>query len=521
MITVSERRRRGLPVIVGVSGALLLWLMARSVINHVPLYDELLHLLSAEGIRRTGEPVIASGMYTRALLFTKMVAASLAIFGDSIVAARIPALAAAMGLIIVGAAWITHRVGLMAGLVTAICLCLVPTTLELAVFARFYTLHALLILVMGILLFESLVGGRTRLYRVMLAIMAAVLIPVAWHLQSTTLVAVVALLCAAAALLVVDHWPAVRTLIVRYPVRIAVVGAAALAAAAILAIRLDLVAQMRQVPLWAAWAADSPQYYLIDFGRAMPLLWPLFPLAALVALQTHRRLTVFCTVVVLTAFAVHSIAAAKSTRYIYYALPFFCVVWGSAFDSAVNLLGRSLKGDRQNANDVAAYAVAALGLVVLAMSTEGQRLARQVLGRQASADAFPYATETDWSPAVATLRPLAAEADRVITSNAMKALYYLSRYDYELNLTIVGETDTRAEFGLDDRTGGRAIGRPESVKQVIGMPGTTLVVLEARKIGYPSGVPNEAVTVISASCQPVALPEGVSLRAWSCRDIYK
>jgi hypothetical protein len=516
-----QRWRSGVPLIAGLFGALLLWVMARAVINHVPLYDELLHFLSAEGIRRTGEPAIASGLYTRALLYTKLVAASLAIFGDNIVAARLPALAAAMVLIFVGAAWIAHRVGLIAGLVSATCLCLVPATLELAVFARFYTLHALLILSMGIVLFEALIPGRSRLYRTVLIILAAVLIPPAWHLQPTTLVAVAALLCGATALLLVDHWLLVRTVVLRYPVRIAAAGAAVVLAGAILTIRLDLIAPLREVPLWAAWAANTPEYYLIDFSRGMPLLWPLFPAVAITALLVHRRLTIFCTVVLLVALLVHSMAAAKSTRYVYYALPFFCMVWGCAIDSAITLVGGSLQPGRRNARIVAACAVVALATVVLALSTEGQRLSKLALGREASAAAWPYATEPDWSSAVGTLEPIAAGADRVITSNAMKALYYLGRYDYELNVSIVAETNTRADFGLDERTGGRAIGRPESVRQIIEMPGTTLVVLEARKIGYPSGVPSAAVAAISASCPPVTLPEAIGVRAWLCAVVYK
>ena len=107
-------------------------------------------------------------------------------------------------------------------------------------------------------------------------------------------------------------------------------------------------------------------------------------------------------------------------------------------------------------------------------------------------------------------------AARVITSNSMKALYYLGRYDLELNATIVPETDTQAEFGRDERTGRRVISRPESVSRALSGPGDSLVVLETEKIGRASGVPTDAFDVIRERCLEIALPESTLLRAWRC-----
>jgi hypothetical protein len=98
----------------------------------------------------------------------------------------------------------------------------------------------------------------------------------------------------------------------------------------------------------------------------------------------------------------------------------------------------------------------------------------------------------------------------------MKAIYYLGRYDFELNATIVPETDERSEFGRDRRTGRQAIGTAESIKQVLGRPGKTLVVIEASKIGRSSGVSTEAFSVIESRCEELSLPEGRGVRAWSC-----
>lgn len=158
----------------------------------------------------------------------------------------------------------------------------------------------------------------------------------------------------------------------------------------------------------------------------------------------------------------------------------------------------------------------ALMALVLGLSTEGQRTARLLLARATPEETLVDGREADWKVAMKTLRPLAAQADRVVTSNAMKSLYYLGRYDYELNVSIVAETDTREDFGRDERTGRQAIGSAAAVASVINGPGRTLVVLEDRKLDSPVGVPLAAHAAISNACAPLPLPAGLAVSAWTC-----
>jgi hypothetical protein len=154
--------------------------------------------------------------------------------------------------------------------------------------------------------------------------------------------------------------------------------------------------------------------------------------------------------------------------------------------------------------------------VVLALSQEGQTVARLVAGKLTTDPKAIYEGETDWGPAVPTLRPLLSSADRVVTSNAMKALYYFGRYDYDLNATIVPETLSGDEFGVDERTGRHAISTARSTAQVLGMPGKTMVILEEMRLGNPAGVPADAVETIAERCSVVVVPPAAGLRAWSC-----
>lgn len=499
---------------VAVAAALLVWLAARAVIVHVPVYDELLHYLAAQGLLATGKPAIAAGLYTRAELFTAMVAQSMSWFGQSLVVARLPALASTMLLAGLLAGWLTRRVGAVAGIAAAISLCLVPTTVELADFIRFYAPHALLITIMFIAAYEASAERTARAWRIALGILALLCMPLAWHLQTTTLIAVLALVAAVGAVLLTRHWNSVADFCLARPAPLLLIACAGLAAAAFAVVRLHLLAPLSEVPLWAAWAANDPLYYAKSFAEALPLLWPLLPLAAIVALRTHRALALFALVALLVTLAVHSIAAAKSMRYLFYAIPWCCVLWACALDG-------SLQAWRQRGETFTfarGHLLVPLMLVVSAvcLSTEGQRLARLVLGRAKPAEVLSYASEPDWSPLVETLRPLAQSADAIVTSNAMKAIYFLGRYDYELNASIVLETDTKEEFGRDERTGGRAISSAASMARVISGSADTLVVLENRKLDSPVGVPGPALAQIQASCAIIALPANLGLSAWRC-----
>jgi hypothetical protein len=165
---------------------------------------------------------------------------------------------------------------------------------------------------------------------------------------------------------------------------------------------------------------------------------------------------------------------------------------------------------------LAPVAVVALLAVGFAFSQEGVRTVNLAMGRLAAIDRLPFADEPDWTRIVPDIEPVARTADRVVTSNSMKALYYLGRYDFELNATIVPETDTGREFGIDERTGRRAIGLPESIARVLDEPGESLVVIEVKKIGRTSGVTAEAIALIESRCQEMPLSVDVGVRAWAC-----
>jgi len=516
------RLQRGSYVAAIFAGAIvcvLLFAMAWRLIDHLPQYDELFHFLAARGIRDHGRPVIADGIYDRAELFTWLVAGAIKVFGDSLAAARIPSLLASAGLLMLVTIWVTCRVDLLAGITAAIVLCVLPTTLDLAVFIRFYTLHALLVMGMSIAVYEAAAPERMPRQRIWLAVSAAVLLILALHLQVTTVIAFAAVAAGVAAVLQRQHWYVALRFVRRHWAWTTTAAVVALAGGSFALTKLGMLNDFLTAPLWASPSANRPQYYLLELAREAPLLWPLFPVAVLIAfLFGNRRLTVFCAVALLFALVVHSIAAAKTMRYIYYALPFLSVVWGCALSGLYSgLASVDLRSTGLVSRNPAPLALL-VAAVVLVLSQEGQRAARVAFGKLDADPKANYDGETAWSPAVATLRPLLSSASRVVTSNAMKALYYFGRYDYDLNATIVPETLSGEEFGLDERTGRRAISTAQSTTQVLGMPGTTIVILEEMRLGNPAGVPADAVATIAERCSAVAVPAAAGLRAWSCQN---
>jgi hypothetical protein len=494
----------------GLLGAGLLALLSRAVIDHPVHYDELLHILAARGLIRSGLPAIADGLYERAELYTRAVAWSFRAFGDSAVSARLPALAAGAALALLMGTWLTRKAGLLAGALGVVVLCSLPMTIDVSVFARFYTVHALLMALLFIAAFEATQPGRSRQFRVGAAAAAAILIPLGWHFQETTVIAIGAAVAATGAVLLLDHWAGARAFVLRRPALV-LVTLAAMALLALAALTYGgLLDVFNGTALWAARDAARPQFYIVGLRDALPLLWPLLPLAAALAISRpdHRRLGIFCVVLAASALVVHSIAAQKTMRYVYYLAPWMSVLWAIAVAEVV-------AGARTRGRLALPIAMALLA-AAFALSLEGSRTLNLAAGRTANLEQRPFRDEPDWTPIVAQLAPRVREATRVVSSNSMKALYYLGRYDFELNATIVPETETGTEFGVDARSGRQAIGADASIARVLAMPGTTLVVIEESKIGRESGVTTAAFTEIELRCGELRLAPGSGARAWWC-----
>ena len=124
-----------------------------------PHPDELYHLLAARGLNAEGAPSVAVGLYTRTLLYTWLIAVSTAVFGDGLVAARLPSvllMAATDALLFI---WLRRVAGSRAAWLGAVLFALSPFAVDIARFARFYAAQTLAFLACCLAATEAVRAG--------------------------------------------------------------------------------------------------------------------------------------------------------------------------------------------------------------------------------------------------------------------------------------------------------------------------------------------------------------------------
>ena len=139
MATLSERSFWLAPVLLG---ALALAVRLPGLDN-ATIFDELYHLLAAQGWLAEGQLRIADGTYNRTSLFTIFLAQWLGVFGESVVVARLPSLIVGVALVVLVFLWTRTVAGTLAAVLAALLLAFDPENVQISQFARFYALHAL------------------------------------------------------------------------------------------------------------------------------------------------------------------------------------------------------------------------------------------------------------------------------------------------------------------------------------------------------------------------------------------
>jgi hypothetical protein len=495
-----------------------------------PTYDEFYHLLAARGWLQDGTFHIGLGQYDRVALFTRMVAESLRLFGDTLAAGRVPALIAGV-LWVVGVFWWTRRLaGPVAGWGAGLLFALDPGAVYLSQWVRFYTLHGLLVWVAAATAYELVTATASRGRLVALAATSIGCWALALYLQITTAIALVGLGLWAGGIAVSRfiREPGSRPRLTRW-FGLAGVGLLALAAALIAS---GEAAKMwdgyGKVPPWAENPSANTLWYAKWLWSRYALLWVLFPVALALALRRHASLALFSFTLFATGFIGVSLAGAKQERYLYFVLPYFFVIWGMGLAAIVSSVqfrwarglaatGRASPDGRQPAAVTAVLAALILGLLFLT-SDASRRTWRMVFPGDSQR---PYRL-SDWTMALPQLRPLADSADVVIASYILKPLYYLGRGDVSLSYSELSElrweNGRPVEFSIDWRTGKPAISSPESLERIMGCFRSGLILVEKFHWKRAILVPAPAADFIAAHTEEVPLPGDSWLRAFRWRQ---
>ena len=489
-------------------------------LDSLPRWDELFTLLAARGWLSDGVPRIASGVYSRAELYTIFVAWWMKLFGDSVVVARVPSVLFGSLLVVAVFLWTNAIAGRAAAWISGLFVAFASISVEMSQYARFYTLQALTFWLgaTGVYALTAVrAGGASR--RAAIAFGTVLSLFVALYVQILTLIGIVALalwLAVAVLLPVVaqrngrHYWFALGALVV----------VAGLVAALVLASDLgeSLLQRYLETPVSVIQHQGEVWFYHLHLIERYPTLWPIFPILALIAVAACPRPSIFAICVFSVAFALVSFAGQKSFRYLFFALPFLYVVWAIALASLWTVLRDAVL----TATDrVAGYArsgwrqplrwgliAGSLAFLLLANGSTARTLLRPLgihLGEGFSAG---------WPAAVPELDHWVREADVVLTSHELHMLYYLDRADIIVSKARRADF-VESEFARDPRTGLPVVSELGSLELILACYSTGVLVTDTIS-GWraPTVIDNRTADFIVDHMTPIELPARSKLMAF-------
>ncbi|MGG5887090.1 hypothetical protein ACLF3G_08090 [Falsiroseomonas sp. HC035] len=495
----------------GVAEALLVFLLALLVrldamTGLPPQPDDLYHFYAAQSYLADGSFGVFSGTYVRAADFTRLVAASMGLFGHSLGAARIPSLLASALLVALVYLWLRREAGLGIAILAAALLILLYPTVLVGALVRFYALQALLFWAGTALLYRVVTEGSARLSSVLKTGLALVLLAAAARLQIVTLIGLMGFGAWAALYLTWRIRHAVR------PAWLAVGWVALLLGGASLAFLVAqtgfgarLLETYRSASLWAQPDRDNVLFYYYLLAQHYGVLGNYLPLAAVAAFAFFPRPALFCAIVLCVGLLLHSFGGMKQDRYIAYLLPYFAALWAMAAWPMLRALQTRLSVMLAPRWRMAApLALGGVALLLAALLVKEvpvlERTARSVVlppDRPLVMDAG-----RGWQASRARLLPLARQAEVFLADDDLQAAFHVARADFFMNRSQLLENDPAEEFVRDFRTGTPMISSAESLSAIVACFDRGLVVSGTLALSW---LTPEARQVIETQMRPVEL----------------
>lgn len=476
--------------------------------------DELLHLYAARSLLSNGTLAIFTGIYARAADFTWLAAGSMALFGDTLAAIRVPSAIAGAALVAATYAWLRGQAGPGPALIVALLLGLMLPAVEISQFARPYAIQSLLFWIAAAA-FYALMSGSIRWGRaVAFAALGLVAIAEAARLQVVTLIGVAGLLGWAALDLT---WRARDRISVRMLLALWVVAGAGALAFVIFGPGAALYASFRSAQWWATPQRNVLAFYYYEFAKSYGPLLDLLPIAVVTAMAWCGRPMVYCMVVFAAGMALHSIGGMKDARYVSYLLPYFACLWAVAAwailtwirDLAVGRLGA------RAATPIGRMAVLAglgcLGSAAIVKATPMLDRGVRDLVLPAYRQPRLFGASAAWRDARGTLRPALQNAEVFISSGDLIADYYVGRADLVLNKSRLNENTATAEFSRDYRTGTPIISSDASVRLAMACFKTGLLVSDNVTFGW---LPESTQAYIREHTTALAVPAPLFAFHW-------
>lgn len=483
-----------------------------------PRTDDLYNFIAARSWVENGTLAMADGFYTRARYYSIVTAWFMEFFGPTLGVARSVAAIGGALLVPILALWVRKVSDPVAAWSAGILLCFSYTCITWAQIVRFYSWHAVAMLVLAIAVYELATGfGNRRPERLVIWAGAALIaLLIGLYLQPITVIIVVALAIWTG---LYCFFSGRLNFILRSPTLLwgAVAAIAVAMALAFTFGRHLLLSQwysLRNASDWSTENQDNFIFYIDQFQHQLGWLFLLFPIALIIAWRRYRTATGFCVAVLAICLILHSIAGMKALRYVMYLFPFIFAVWGMALSA---ILGHIRSRSGQTRQLLGCAVLVLVGAASLLLTTDFRQTAAAGLRLAKTGNAFlPFEygfgrDQVDWTPYLPALQALRKEGLFVV-SDSNRAIYYLDDYDLLLSKTELSDVSDR-EFALDERTGKRDIGSGRSIAQVIACypKGVVLTTQAQWRSAY---VAPDAADVIEREAKPVLLPPQSYLRAY-------
>jgi len=309
--------------------------------------DELNHAYVAKGLlEQSGPMFLSTRLYSRARLYTILVAISFRLFGVGEAQARLPSIifgTAAVPLIFfLGLRWFSPPVGL----VSAFLLAFNTSAITWSRTCRMYTFFQAIFLIFLYVLYRGLEyeppqgkkpsqhTSGVPWYRFpptwnihwVYLLIAAVLFIVAFHVQAVTVLTFFGLL--AYILLrftgLLLQRPLDTNRLLKYSTFFIAIASLVVPAVIFFDADIRFSRAIRYVPTWARWQSEDPWVYFRGLGRS---LWVFFFIGGAEIIRSRRRPGIYLLVMFLVPFFMLSFLFAwKSTRYIFHLFPCFLIV---------------------------------------------------------------------------------------------------------------------------------------------------------------------------------------------------
>jgi hypothetical protein len=282
-------------------------------------------------------------------------------------------------------------------------------------------------------------------------------------------------------------------------------------------------ANYRTTPLFNMDTRHEFWFYHVRFLIFYPTLWPLVGILGLLAAVRSPKFAWFAISVFGISFLLMSFAGSKNTRYISFAPPFLAILWGVGLAYAYPLLSRFAEATRTRLietfslpprlRDLTGNTAVILALAIVVLMNPFWLRTATVIGNVALPGETPV---TEWRLAHDALASWIADADIMITTEELGAIYFLGRSDVTFNPSKLQELalDQIKEFGIDYRTGRPIISRPESLEQLIACFERGILVSPVERWHNPIKINKAVQIVLEKYANPIKVPKESYLYAW-------